>query len=66
MAEIERKFRVPTLPEHLADGMRLRQAYLAIDGDVEVLELGDGEAFVEVATDGAADQRGRSDRSHRD
>jgi adenylate cyclase len=36
MAEIERKFRVPALPQHLAGGMRLRQAYLAIDGDVEV------------------------------
>jgi CYTH domain-containing protein len=40
MTEIERKFRigvpVADLPVDLGDGTRLRQAYLAVDGDVEV------------------------------
>lgn len=36
MAEVERKFLVVDVPEGLGDGAALRQAYLAIDGDVEV------------------------------
>jgi adenylate cyclase len=36
MTEIERKFRVHDLPADLGEGVRLRQAYLAVDGDVEV------------------------------
>jgi adenylate cyclase len=34
--EVERKFRVHELPQSLGEGTRLRQAYLAVDGDVEV------------------------------
>lgn len=34
--EVERKFRVSHVPVEVGDGVRLRQAYLAIDGDVEV------------------------------
>jgi adenylate cyclase len=36
MTEIERKFRIRDVPAALGDGTRLRQAYLAVDGDVEV------------------------------
>ena len=36
MTEIERKFRVRDVPHPLGDGTRLRQAYLAVDGDIEV------------------------------
>ena len=39
MSEIERKFRVPHMPRlgaHVSPGAALRQAYVAIDGDVEV------------------------------
>jgi adenylate cyclase len=36
MPEIERKFRVHDVPHPLGDGTRLRQAYLAVDGTVEV------------------------------
>ena len=36
MPEIERKFRVHDVPHPLGDGTRLRQAYLAVDGDIEV------------------------------
>lgn len=34
--EVERKFRVRELPPALGEGTPLRQAYLALDGDVEV------------------------------
>jgi CYTH domain-containing protein len=34
--EVERKFRVDELPQSLGEGTPLRQAYLAVDGDVEV------------------------------
>jgi adenylate cyclase len=34
--EIERKFRVREVPDAPGQGTRLRQAYLALDGDVEV------------------------------
>ena len=36
MTEIERKFRIREVPADLGDGTRLRQAYLAVDGDVEI------------------------------
>jgi adenylate cyclase len=36
MVEIERKFRIHEVPVPLVDGTRLRQAYLAVDGTVEV------------------------------
>jgi adenylate cyclase len=36
MTEIERKFRVRDAPQDLSGGTRLLQAYLAVDGDVEV------------------------------
>lgn len=36
MTEIERKFRIRDVPAALGDGTRLRQAYLAVDGDIEV------------------------------
>jgi CYTH domain-containing protein len=34
--EVERKFRVREVPPSLGEGTRLRQAYLALDGNVEV------------------------------
>lgn len=34
--EVERKFRVREVPASLGEGTPLRQAYLAVDGDVEV------------------------------
>jgi CYTH domain-containing protein len=34
--EVERKFRVRALPGSLGDPTRLRQAYVAVEGDVEV------------------------------
>jgi CYTH domain-containing protein len=36
MTEIERKFRIRDVPVGLGEGVRLRQAYLAVEGDVEV------------------------------
>ena len=36
MAEVERKFRVASVPDDVGAGAALRQGYLAIDGDVEV------------------------------
>jgi CYTH domain-containing protein len=36
MTEIERKFLVRDAPQDLSGGTRLLQAYLAVDGDVEV------------------------------
>jgi adenylate cyclase len=40
--EIERKFRVAQVPPGLGDGARLRQAYVALDGGVEVRVRSDG------------------------
>ena len=68
MAEIERKFRVARLPTGLGNGASLRQAYVAVEGDVEVRVRSDGthhvltvkggggleRAEVEVAIDAAA------------
>jgi adenylate cyclase len=36
VAEVERKFRVASVPDDVGAGASLRQGYLAIDGDVEV------------------------------
>jgi CYTH domain-containing protein len=36
VAEVERKFRVASVPDDVGAGAALRQGYLAIDGDVEV------------------------------
>jgi CYTH domain-containing protein len=47
--EIERKFLVPTVPDQLGHGARIRQGYLALDGDVEVrLRLTEGGARLTV------------------
>jgi adenylate cyclase len=46
MPEIERKFRVPDPPSDLRDGTRLRQAYLAVDDDVEVRVRDRGGTFL--------------------
>jgi adenylate cyclase len=46
MAEIERKFRVPELPPDLPAGTRIRQAYLAVDGSVEVRVRDRGGTFL--------------------
>ncbi|MGH9251920.1 MAG: CYTH domain-containing protein [Acidimicrobiales bacterium] len=68
MSEIERKFRVAQIPTGLGTGASLRQAYVAVDGDVEVRVRSDGtrhvltvkggegleRAEVEVAIDTAA------------
>jgi adenylate cyclase len=68
VAEIERKFRVARLPTGLGNGASLRQAYVAVEGDVEVRVRSDGthhvltvkggggleRAEVEVAIDAAA------------
>ena len=68
MSEIERKFRVAHIPTGLGNGASLRQAYVAVDGDVEVRVRSDGtrhvltvkggegleRAEVEVAIDTAA------------
>lgn len=67
MPEIERKFRVTRLPDRLGEGAALRQAYVALDGGVEVRVRSDGvdhrltvkggrgleRAEVEVAIDAA-------------
>jgi CYTH domain-containing protein len=68
MSEIERKFRVARMPTGLGNGASLRQAYVAVEGDVEVRVRSDGtrhvltvkggegleRAEVEVAIDTAA------------
>ncbi|HZM31432.1 MAG TPA: CYTH domain-containing protein [Acidimicrobiales bacterium] len=46
MPEIERKFRVHDAPPGLRDGTRVRQAYLAVDGDVEVRVRDRGGTFL--------------------
>jgi CYTH domain-containing protein len=42
VSEIERKFRVARLPTDLVEGTSLRQAYVAVEGDVEVRVRSDG------------------------
>jgi CYTH domain-containing protein len=58
MPEIERKFRVARTPGGLGDGARLRQAYVAVDGGVEVRVRSDGAAHVLTVKSGAGLERG--------
>jgi adenylate cyclase len=46
MPEIERKFRVHDLPLPLEHGVRVRQAYLAVDGAIEVRVRDRGGTYV--------------------
>jgi adenylate cyclase len=46
MPEIERKFRVHDVPLPLEHGVRVRQAYLAVDGAVEVRVRDRGGTYV--------------------
>lgn len=55
--EIERKFRVREVPGFLGDGTRLRQAYLALDGDVEVRVRDQGGTHVLGVKGGRGMQR---------
>jgi CYTH domain-containing protein len=57
MPEIERKFRVHEMPEGLHDGTRLRQAYVAVDGNVEVRVRDQGGAFVLTVKAGSGLER---------
>jgi CYTH domain-containing protein len=58
MPEIERKFRLSRPPDGLGDGTRLRQAYLAVDGGVEVRVRSDGDRHVLTVKSGAGLERG--------
>lgn len=58
MPEIERKFRVARLPAGLGDGARLRQAYVALDGPVEVRVRSDGTTHVLTVKAGSGLERG--------
>jgi adenylate cyclase len=55
--EIERKFRVARIPTGLGAGAQLRQAYVAVDGDVEVRVRSDGTRHVLTAKGGAGLER---------
>jgi adenylate cyclase len=55
--EIERKFRVAHLPKCLGDGTALRQAYVAVEGDVEVRVRSDGTHHVLTVKGGAGLER---------
>lgn len=57
MSEIERKFRVARMPTGLDDGASLRQAYVAIEGDVEVRVRSDGTHHVLTVKGGAGLER---------
>ncbi len=57
MSEIERKFRVARMPTGLGDGASLRQAYVAIEGDVEVRVRSDGTHHVLTVKGGAGLER---------
>ena len=46
MPEIERKFRVHDVPLPLGRGVRVRQAYLAVDGEIEVRVRDRGGTYV--------------------
>jgi adenylate cyclase len=46
MPEIERKFHLHDMPPGLHGGTRLRQAYLAVDGDIEVRLRDRGGTFL--------------------
>jgi adenylate cyclase len=55
--EIERKFRVARVPTGLGDGASLRQAYVAVEGGVEVRVRGDGTRHVLTVKGGAGLER---------
>jgi adenylate cyclase len=57
VAEIERKFRVERVPDALGAGVPLRQAYLALDGDVELRVRSQGEAHVLTVKGGRGIER---------
>jgi adenylate cyclase len=57
VSEIERKFRVARMPTGLGDGASLRQAYVAIEGDVEVRVRSDGTHHVLTVKGGAGLER---------
>jgi adenylate cyclase len=57
VTEIERKFRVARVPTGLGDGTSLRQAYVAVDGDVEVRVRSDGTHHVLTVKGGAGLER---------
>ena len=57
MSEIERKFRVARVPTGLGDGASLRQAYVAVEGDVEVRVRSDGTHHVLTVKAGAGLER---------
>jgi adenylate cyclase len=57
MPEIERKFRVRQMPESLGDGTQLRQAYLAVDGGVEVRVRDKGGTYVLTVKGGRGVER---------
>lgn len=57
MPEIERKFHVRDLPGPLGAGTRLRQAYVAVDGSVEVRVRDKGGAYVLTVKGGRGIER---------
>jgi adenylate cyclase len=57
MPEIERKFRVRDTPESLGEGTQLRQAYLAVDGGVEVRVRDKGGTYVLTVKGGRGVER---------
>ena len=58
MSEIERKFRVARLPTTgLGEGTPLRQAYVAVEGDVEVRVRSDGTHHALTVKGGAGLER---------
>jgi adenylate cyclase len=57
VSEIERKFRVARVPAGLGAGTSLRQAYVAVEGDVEVRVRSDGTHHVLTVKGGAGLER---------
>jgi adenylate cyclase len=57
VSEIERKFRVARLPTDLGEGISLRQAYVAVEGDVEVRVRSDGTHHALTVKGGAGLER---------
>ena len=57
MSEIERKFRVARVPPGVGAGTSLRQAYVAVEGDVEVRVRSDGTHHVLTVKGGAGLER---------
>ena len=57
MAEVERKFLVGDVPDGVGAGASLRQAYLAIDGDVEVRVRDEDGSFTLTVKGGSGLER---------